>query len=184
VDASCTDQPCTNPVITLTARALGVATDYALVCSSMTNAQSSDFTQPSFNAGCPAALAGGRDTITTPDSGSVTITVNGTNYSTSYGGGDTTATIAQRLASVISAGTLANGAASGSTVTITTKTGGNGTNYSLAASYTWNNTGFTNPSFTTSTPAAYSRADTTLEFWITSPMSRSTSMTGSAICCA
>jgi RHS repeat-associated protein len=150
VDASCTDQPCTNPVITLTARALGVATDYALACSSTAN-DSTDFTPPSFSPGCPAALAGGRDTITTPDSGSVTITVNGTNYSTTYGGGDTGATIAQRLASGISAGTLANGSASGSTVTITTKTGGNSTNYSLAASYAWNNTGFTNPSFTTST---------------------------------
>lgn len=151
VDASCADQPCTNPLITLTARTLGVATDYALACSSMTNAQSPDFTQPSFNAGCPAALGGGRDTVTTPDSGSVTITVNGTNYSTSYGGGDTTATIAQRLAGVISAGTLANGSASGSTVSITTKAGGTSTNYSLAASYAWNNTGFSNPSFTTST---------------------------------
>ena len=76
--------------------------------------------------------------------------MNGTNYSTSYGGGDTTATIAQRLASAISAGTLANGSASGSTVSITTKAGGTGTNYSLAASYAWNNTNFTNPSFTTS----------------------------------
>ncbi|OAI56907.1 hypothetical protein AYO50_00295, partial [Acidobacteria bacterium SCGC AG-212-P17] len=151
VDASCTDQPCTNPVITLTARTLGVATDYALACSSMTNAQSPDFTQPSFNAGCPAALTNGRDTITTPDSGSVTITVNGTNYSTTYSGGDTTSTIAQRLAGIISAGTLANGSASGNTVTITTKTGGSSTNYSLATSYAWNNTGFTNPSFTTST---------------------------------
>ena len=147
VDASCADQPCTNPVITFTARTVGVATDYALACST-TNAH---FSPPSFTPSCPAALGGGVDPITTPDSGSVTITVNGTNYSTTYGGGDTTATIAQRLASVISAGTLANASASGNTVSITTKTGGTSTNYSLAASYAWNNSSFTNPSFTTST---------------------------------
>ena len=142
VDASCTDQPCSNPVITLTARTQGIATNYALACSSTAN-DSTDFTPPSFSPGCPAALAGGRDPITTPDSGSVTITVNGANYSTSYGGGDTKATIAQRLASAISAGTLATGSASDSTVSITTKAGGTGTNYSLAASYAWNNANFT-----------------------------------------
>ena len=146
VDASCADQPCTNPVITFTARSVGVATDYSLACST-TN---SHFSTPSFTPGCPAALSGGSNPVTTPDSGSVTITVNGTNYSTTYGGGDTAATIAQRLASVISAGTLANASASGSMVTITTKTGGNG-NYSLAASYTWNNANFVQPSFTTAT---------------------------------
>jgi RHS repeat-associated protein len=150
VDASCSDQSCSNPVITLTARTQGTATNYSLACSSSAN-DSADFTPPSFHPACPAAMAGGRDPITTPDSGSVTITVNGTGYSTTYGGGDTTATIAQRLASAISAGTLASGSAGGSTVTITTKTGGNGTNYSLAASYAWNNNSFTNPSFTTST---------------------------------
>jgi RHS repeat-associated protein len=85
------------------------------------------------------------------DAGTVTISVSGTSYSTSFGAGDTSTAIASRLATTISAGSYASATSSGGTVNLTSKTAGTIGDYSLTASYTWNSAQFTNPSFTTST---------------------------------
>ena len=73
----------------------------------------------------------GLDCHTVYDSGSVWITINGVEYSVTYGESSTTSTIASALASAISAGTLAKATASGSTVNITTIATGTAANYSL-----------------------------------------------------
>lgn len=93
-------------------------------------------------------------TVAIADAGTVTVLVNGANYSTSFGTGDTPATIASRLATTINAGSYASVTASGGTVNLTSKTAGTLGDYSLTASTTWNNSQFTNPSFTTSTSGA------------------------------
>jgi RHS repeat-associated protein len=93
-------------------------------------------------------------TVALADVGTVTISVNGMPYSTSFGSGDTPATIASRLATAISAGSYASATASGGTVNLTSKTGGTIGDYSVTASSTWNSAQFTNPSFTTSTSGA------------------------------
>jgi YD repeat-containing protein len=93
-------------------------------------------------------------TVGIADAGTVTISVNGMPYSTSFGTGDTPTTVASRLATTISAGPYASATASGATINLTSKTAGTIGDYSLTASYTWNNSLFTNPSFTTSTSGA------------------------------
>ncbi|HVS89751.1 MAG TPA: RHS repeat-associated core domain-containing protein [Candidatus Acidoferrum sp.] len=138
-------------VVTLTAKATGAATNYSLSATA-SSGDPTDFGAGSFTAmPSGATLTGGRAAATTSDSGTVTITLNGTGYSTSFGAGDTAGSIASRLASAISAGADANASASGGTVNLTSKTPGTAGNYSLLASYTWNTTQFVSPSFTTST---------------------------------
>src|SRR5690242_18476284 len=88
-------------------------------------------------------------TVGIADAGTVTISVNGAPYSTTFGSGDTPTTIASRLATTISAGSYASATASGGTVNLTSKTGGTIGDYSVTASSTWNSAQFTNPSFTT-----------------------------------
>ncbi|MBZ5524872.1 MAG: hypothetical protein LAP21_21785 [Acidobacteriia bacterium] len=93
-------------------------------------------------------------TVGTADSGTVSITINGTPYSTPYGSGDTASAIAGRLATAINAGSVATAVAAGATVNLTSKTAGSAGNYTLATAYTWNTALFTNPSFTSSPSGA------------------------------
>jgi RHS repeat-associated protein len=95
--------------------------------------------QPSPAGAMPAAA---------PDAGSVTITVNGTAYPTTYGGSDTASTIATRLATGISGGSWANASASSGTVTITAKSTGPVGDYTVSASSTYDSAHFAQPSFT------------------------------------
>ncbi len=88
------------------------------------------------------------------DTGTVSVTINGTPYSTSYGSGDTAGAIAGRLATGINAGSVATAVASGALVNLTSKTAGSAGNFTLAAAYTWNTSLFTNPSFTSSPSGA------------------------------
>jgi RHS repeat-associated protein len=90
-------------------------------------------------------------TVGIADAGTVTISVNGTPYSTSFGSGDTPATIASRLATAISAGSYASAMASGGTLNLTSKTAGTIGSYTLSASSTYDSAHFGQPSFT---PAA------------------------------
>jgi RHS repeat-associated protein len=103
-----------------------------------------------------ANLTGGQNASTAPDTGTITVTVNGTAYQTSYGGSDDAGSIATRLAGLISAGGWANASATGGTINLTSKTAGSQENYSLAASYTYNNGVFVHPSFTTAIPGGNS----------------------------
>ena len=132
--------PSNNTRITFTARATGVATNYAI-----TYYNGEDFT-----VGGLAALSGGRDASSSPDIGTVSITVNGTAYSTSYGGSDTAATVASRLAGTISAGAFANGSASGNVITLSAKSTGQGGDYQFTTAYTYDSAHFAGPSFTPS----------------------------------
>jgi RHS repeat-associated protein len=129
--------------VMLTARGVGAATNYTL---SIAPAQSSGSDFYASDSG--AAMTGGRDNSSSPDTGSVTITVNGTSYQTSYGGSDTYSSIATRLASTIGAGPWANASASVGTVTITAKSTGPGGDYTLSASSTYDTAHFGQPSFT------------------------------------
>jgi RHS repeat-associated protein len=153
VNASCTDSPCSNSQVTLTAVATGQSTNYSFTTSSATgDVNHVHFDVASFSVSpASGALTGGQNASSTPDTGTVTVTVNGTPYSTTFGAGDTPATIASRLATAISAGPYANAAATDGTINLTSKTsGGVAGNFPLSASYTWNSAQFTSPSFTTS----------------------------------
>jgi RHS repeat-associated protein len=151
-DASCPTSAGSSTQVVLTARATGTASNYSFTTSSATSDGSVNFFSASFTA-APAsgAFTGGQNASSTPDTGNVTITINGTPYATSFGSGDTSNTIASRLATAISAGPYANATPSGGMVNLTSKTAGTAGDYSLSASYTWNSAQFTNPSFTTST---------------------------------
>ncbi len=140
--------PSNNTRVTFTARSIGLATNYAI-----TYYNGADFT-----VGGLAALSGGRDASSSPDTGTVSVTVNGTSYSTSYGGSDTAATIASRIASSISAGSLANATASGNVITLSAKSTGQGGDYQLSAAATYDSAHFSGPSFTPS-PASNSMAN-------------------------
>jgi RHS repeat-associated protein len=151
-DASCPTSAGSSTQVVLTARATGTVSNYSFTTSSATTDTTGNFFSASFTA-APAsgAFSGGQNASSTPDTGNVTITINGTPYATSFGSGDTSNTIASRLATAISAGPYASATPSGGTVNLTSKTAGTAGDYSLAASYTWNSAQFTNPSFTTST---------------------------------
>ncbi|HET6844915.1 MAG TPA: RHS repeat-associated core domain-containing protein [Candidatus Angelobacter sp.] len=138
-------------VVNLIAKTTGSATNYSL-SSSTSEGDPSDFGSGSFfGATSGATLTGGQNASSTPDTGTVRATVNGTQYSVSYGPGDTASSIAGRLAAAISTGSYASASASGGTISLISKTAGGAGNYSLAASSTWNTGQFTNPSFTAST---------------------------------
>jgi RHS repeat-associated protein len=140
VDA--TIDPSNSTKINFAARGTGAATNYPLAFYNDV-----DFSVNSF--GGLTTLTGGRDGSTNPDSGTVTITINGTAYSITYGGSDTQTTIASRLASAITAGTFANASTSANVITLTAKSTGPGSDYSLSASSTYDSVHFAGPSFTT-----------------------------------
>lgn len=135
--------------VNLTSKATGAATNYSLSTSSAST--KGGFSGPSFFASSAASLSGGTDAKPTIfDSGTVSITVNGVPATASYGQGDTTVTVVQRLQS--NAGSLpVTVGASGSTLTLTAKTTGSATNYSLSAGSSTSQPGtFSHPSFTMS----------------------------------
>jgi RHS repeat-associated protein len=129
--------------VMLTARGIGVSTNYAL-SANPSQAAATDFYATAFGP----TFTGERDPSSSPDTGSVTITVNGTPYQTTYGGSDTTSSIVTRLATAISGGAWSNASASGGTVTITAKSTGPGGDYTLSASSTYDSAHFAQPSFT------------------------------------
>jgi RHS repeat-associated protein len=84
------------------------------------------------------------------DSGTVTATINGTQYTIGYGQTDTPNTVASNLASNIN-GSLVSATASNGTVYLTALTTGSSTNYSLSVTSATNIPQyFSSPSFTTS----------------------------------
>jgi hypothetical protein len=137
--------------LVLTARATGTISNYSFTTSSGTSDGVTNFFNPSFTGPASGAFSGAQNASSTPDTGSVTATVNGTPYATSFGAGDTFTSIASRLATAITAGPYASATASGGTINLTSKVTGTVGDYTLSASYTWNSAQFTNPSFTTST---------------------------------
>ncbi len=95
------------------------------------------------------------------DTGALSITVNGHNYSVGFTGSDTgsistTGTIASGLAAAINAdaGAVVTATASGATVSLIAKSPGPGGNYSLSSAWIWDTADFTGPSFTTANSGA------------------------------
>ncbi len=88
--------------------------------------------------------------LTIWDTGSVSITVNGSTKSVSYGRTDTTYTIASALAAAFNGDSTSpvNASSSGNNITLTAKAAGAGTNYSLSATSATNKSyDFAGPSF-------------------------------------
>lgn len=138
--------------ITVTALASGFSTDYSVSTSCTYYTQY--FNGCAFSAS-GSDMTGGQDGGTTYDNGTVSVTVNnGTPITVSYGQGSTNSSVAAALASAINANsTIVTASAPNNVITITSKTTGYSTNYSLTATSSSAN-GFSPPSFTTSTPGS------------------------------
>jgi len=144
VDAPC---PMSGATVNLTARAAGAATNYSLSTSASSQAGS-------FNASpSGATLTGGTDNQFSPfyDHGTVSLTVNGhiVTPATSWGQGSTPATIASDLATKVQAdpGSQVNAVASGSSITLTARTTGAGTNYTVSSVVSYDTANFVSSSF-------------------------------------
>jgi RHS repeat-associated protein len=86
------------------------------------------------------------------DSGPINVIVNGFTASGGYGQGSTTQGIASAIASSLnSSSSPVTALLSGSTITMTSKAVGLGSNYSLSTSVNWNSQFFSQPSFNAST---------------------------------
>jgi RHS repeat-associated protein len=142
-------------VVTVTSKTTGPTTDYSLSSSSTTN-YLADFGAPSFyTSQSGSALTGGSNAVYTTryDSGTSSITVNGHSDTVSWSGTGTTASsIASSLTSTINADSSASVTASvsGTVVSLTAKTTGASTDYTLSSSYTYDSTDFSSSSFTSS----------------------------------
>lgn len=99
---------------------------------------------------------GGGGSTTVFDGGIISVTVNGHTDSVGFGANDTYSTIASNVANTITANSpYVKATASGATVYITSRNAAASANYSLTASYTWDQSDFPNgPSFTTGTSGA------------------------------
>jgi RHS repeat-associated protein len=128
-------------VVTLTSINVGAGTNYNYSIST-----GNDF------EGCVAGYqmyGGSNGGTTVSDTGTVSMTVNGTTASTSYGPGSTPQSIAAVLASAIQSnlgGTL-NASASGGTINLTSNQTGASADWGISTAYTFNGTQFASPSF-------------------------------------
>jgi RHS repeat-associated protein len=138
-------------VITLTAKTSGSITNYSLSTTAATN-DPTNFSGSSFSATPSAAnLTGGTNSTQVFDSGNVLVTVNGCQISVPYQQGSTTATLVSALSTAINGSSCSpvNTSTSNLTVTVTAKTTGAATNYSLSGGSATNQPGsFAHPSFT------------------------------------
>jgi phage tail sheath gpL-like len=127
--------------VSFTSRTVGASTNYAVSTSAASNF-GFPFTGTSFTVSpASTALTGGQNAVaggTTFDAGTVTITVNGTPYTISYGQGSTSASVASALVSQINGDSAAvvMASLSGSTVTLTTKLQCSVPHYTLSATTT------------------------------------------------
>jgi RHS repeat-associated protein len=142
-----------NGVLYLTARQAGAAGNYSWSLSAQSTSGDPMFDPNGSFANPPSSgtLSGGKDAVPTIyDSGTCSVTINSTSYSTTFGQNDMPSTIASRLGTIISSGSLANATLSGTTLSLTTKTTGVASNYSLGTSCTYNSSTFASPSFSIS----------------------------------
>jgi RHS repeat-associated protein len=124
--------------ISLKSKAAGSGGNYSLSCS--TRWDSSDFLSPSFTGNTSgSSLTGGRDSSPIYDSGTLTVTVNGFQASAPYNQNlnSTASAMAQALANALNASdSPVTASASGTTITITARDVGEGTNYTVNGSST------------------------------------------------
>jgi len=117
--------------VTVIARTSGSDTNYPLSGSSQSNLHPPPSGSPGFGV-WTTGMTGGTAGSTTYDSGSVWVTVNGTQYTVAYGQGSTVNSIATALQSAM-AGAPVTITVSGGALTLTATQSGSGTNYSLSA---------------------------------------------------
>jgi RHS repeat-associated protein len=128
--------------ITVTSIATGSGTNYTMSGTPTSSPQG-------FYVASASGMTGGQDSQSIPDTGTVSITVNGFLSSTSFGSSSTPASIASALASGFSAsGSPVGASLSGSALTLTAIEPGSSSNYSLSTSVAWNTTDYKSPSFT------------------------------------
>jgi RHS repeat-associated protein len=125
------------------------------------------FTQSSYTwYPSSTSLSGGASPGTTYDTGTVTVSIDGTAVgATSYGNGSSTATLASALASSINgnSGSVVNGSASGGSLTLTCRSTCTGSEFTTAASVSNNDAAdFPSGSFTTQVQQAIADPTPTL----------------------
>jgi RHS repeat-associated protein len=125
------------------------------------------FTQSSYTwYPSSTTLSGGASPGTTYDTGTVTVSVDGTAVGTAnYGNGATTSTLASALASSINgnSGSVVNGSASGASLTLTCRSSCTGSEFTTAATVSNNDTAdFPSGSFTTQVQQAVADPTPTL----------------------
>jgi RHS repeat-associated protein len=143
--------------VTLTTRSTGASTNYALSTTSSTS-QGAHFSSPSFSGSASGAtLTGGQDAgAPINDAGTVSVTVNGFTKSTSYCQASTASSLASALGGAFTsdANSPVNASVSGGTITLTAKSGGAATNYTLSTSSVTTSGSFTGTSFPASASGA------------------------------
>lgn len=145
--------------LTLISKATGAGANYNLSASSSTS-QGGYFASPSFGASpTSSTLLGGHDATynTLYDTGTVSITVNGTLKSVAYDQNSTLSGMASALATAFNNDGAApvNASAAGATITLTARTTGASTNYSLSSSGSTGQGGyFSHPSYSGSASGA------------------------------
>jgi RHS repeat-associated protein len=141
--------------ISLKTKQTGASTNYSMSGSSSTS-DPTYFKSPSFSVSLSGStLSGGKNAVfsTIYDNGVVSLTVGGHTDSTTWGQGDTAASVASKLTSSINADSAApvTAVVSGATVSLTAKQTGSSTNYSLSSvSTSGESQYFSSPSFTVS----------------------------------
>jgi len=141
-----------SSTVTITAKQFGSQTNYTLSASSATD-DLDYFTGTSFPVSTSGSTLTGGTNGTTYDTGSVWVTVNGTQTTVSYGQSSTTASLASALVSAINGNSSLpiSAALSGSTVNLTAKTPGTNTDYTLTSGSSTSQPGlFSHPSFSVS----------------------------------
>jgi YD repeat-containing protein len=121
---------------TLTLQSVGTGTAVNYGFSLSTSYDTTDFTSPSFSF-TPASgtMTGGTNAqyTTSYDSGTTSVILNGTTYSTTWGQGSTAGSIATALAASLN-GTLVSATANGGVISIVANAQGASTNYTLSVS--------------------------------------------------
>lgn len=110
-----------------------------------------------FSVSVPSGMTGGSNGPATYDTGSAWVTVNGCQASYSYGSSDTAGTVASGIESALGStcGSSVTVGVSGTTITLTAKQTGTGSNYSLSGgSSTSQPTHFSSASFSVSVSGA------------------------------
>jgi RHS repeat-associated protein len=140
--------------VTIIARQTGSQTNYSLSAASATS-DTTLFSGTSFPATASGStLTGGSNAQITYDSGIVSVTVNGGSpTSVSYNSASTTSSIASQLATALASSSLVSASASGNVITLSSKTTGAATNYSLSVSSQSNNSSLFNPPSFTESPS-------------------------------
>jgi RHS repeat-associated protein len=153
--------------VTLTSKATGSGVNYSVSYSAQT--YDGNFPSPSYTASGDAGMYNGHDAVysTVYDSGTLTIYANGHSDAVGFNNASTSNSIASALASAINADGAASvtASASGANVSLTAKTIGGSTNYTLSSARTYDSSHFASPSFVPSNPSALSGGTDTTYFY-------------------